>query len=211
MTTRVALLALLLSASWSTRAEEPSPPAPEATTAAPGTETAPPPGILTKAPVLKRFVEATYPPEAEAARLEGAVLLEIEIGVDGKVANPRVVEPAGHGFDESALAAVAQFEFEPAEIDQKPAAVRVTYRYEFVYRPPPAPEKPAVAERPHVIVLEGTVLERGTRIPLLDAVVTVEREGEKRDWEPFHRPGFDQLTESMSVVVWHGLLRSPQL
>ena len=28
----------------------------------------------------------------------------------------------------------------------------------------------------------------------------VEREGEKRDWEPFHRPGFDQLTESMSVI-----------
>ena len=28
----------------------------------------------------------------------------------------------------------------------------------------------------------------------------VPREGEKRDWEPFHRPGFDHLAESMSVI-----------
>lgn len=173
-----AAIGLLLAATTALAqpAPEPEPPkdaiAPEASAPAPA-----PTGVLTRPPALKRFVEAPYPPDAAAAKLEGVVVLEIEIGADGKVSSPRVTEPAGHGFDEAALAAVAQFEFEPAEIDHAPAAVRVAYRYEFVYKPPPEPEKPASAEQPHVVVFEGTLLERGTRVPLAGAAVIAERDG----------------------------------
>lgn len=134
-----------------------------------------PQGVLTKMPVLRHFVEAPYPPDAEAQRIEGAVLLEIDIGADGKVSRAVVVEPAGHRFDESAVEAVQQFEFEPAEIDHQPAPVRLTYRYEFVLRPPtPAPQEAAEAG-PGVVVFDGRVLEKGTRMPQRGATVYATR------------------------------------
>src|SRR4051812_36174695 len=73
--------------------------------------------VLTKAPTLTRFVEAAYPAQAQAEGLTGAVKLQVTIGADGKVADAKVSEPAGHGFDEAALAAVQQFEFSAAEVD----------------------------------------------------------------------------------------------
>ena len=123
---------------------------------------------LTKPPVLERFVEAEYPPEARASRLEGRVLLEVDISVSGEVTRAVVVGPAGHGFDEAALAAVRQFRFTPAEVDGKPSPVRITYAYDFVLAAP-ATEKP----RQGPVNFSGTVLERGTRRPLVGAEVAL--------------------------------------
>ena len=61
---------------------------------------------LTRAPELQQFVQADYPPEAEAAGLTGSVLLEVDIGADGSVLDARVIGPAGNGFDEAAVEAV---------------------------------------------------------------------------------------------------------
>lgn len=133
-----------------------------------------PANVLTKAPVLKRFVEATYPPSAESLQLAGTVVLEIDIGANGLVSAARVVQPAGHGFDEAAALAVRQFVFEPAEIDHRPAPVRVTYRYEFVWKEPALEVKPSA---PGPVTLEGVALERGTRQPIAEGLVVAEREG----------------------------------
>src|SRR5262245_54171288 len=75
-----------------------------------------PTGVLTKPPVLKRQVEAPYPPDAAAQQLEGTVVMFVDISETGAVTNVEVTQPAGHGFDEAAVAAVKQFEFEPAEV-----------------------------------------------------------------------------------------------
>jgi len=77
-------------------------PVPEAQPQAPASPAAP---ALTRAPTLERFVEASYPPEAEAQKVEGRVVLSIDISATGEVTRAEVVEPAGHGFDEAALAA----------------------------------------------------------------------------------------------------------
>jgi TonB family protein len=132
----------------------------------------PPPsgGTLTRPPELVEFVPAEYPPDAEAAGVEGSVVLSIVIGEDGEVRQATVVDPGPHaGFAPAALHAVQQFRFRPAEIDGAPAAVEIEYRYAFVLRKAPSP--PAEAE----IVLEGRVLERGTRSPVAGA--TVEAQG----------------------------------
>jgi TonB family protein len=130
-----------------------------------------PPGALTRAPELVEFVPAEYPPDAEAAGVEGAVVLSIVIGEDGEVRQAEVVEPGPHpGFGPAALHAVQQFRFTPAEIDGVPAAVEISYRYEFVLRkaePSPPPDAP--------IVLEGRIVERGTRAAVAGA--TVEAQG----------------------------------
>jgi len=126
-----------------------------------------PRGTLTRPPELESFVAAEYPPDAQAAGVEGAVTLAIVIGEDGSVERAVVVDPGPHpAFAAAALHAVQQFRFRPAEIDGKPAAVEIEYRYEFVLRraPPAAP-----AEAP--VALEGRVVERGTRSPVSGATV----------------------------------------
>ena len=114
-----------------TPAPEPPPPGDGTETQAPQTSGP----TLTRPPEVERFVEAAYPPEAEARKLEGRVVLSIDISATGEVTRAEVVEPAGHGFDEAALAAIRQFRFVPAELDGKPSAVRITYAYDFVLRP----------------------------------------------------------------------------
>ncbi len=151
-------------------AQAPAPP-PQATGSAPAAEAGKPAGpTLTRAPTLERFVEAPYPPEAEAQKLEGRVVLSIDLSATGEVTRAEVVEPAGHGFDEAALDAVRQFRFTPAEIDGKPSPVRITYAYDFVLRPAAAA---AQVKQEGPVNLTGRVLERGNRKPLAGAEVAL--------------------------------------
>ncbi len=128
---------------------------------------APATGVLTRAPELEAFVPAEYPPDAAAAGVEGSVVLTLVIGEDGEVRSAVVVDPGPHpGFAAAALHAVQQFRFRPAEIDGRPTAVEIEYRYDFVLR---REAPPAQAEAP--VVLEGRVVERGTRTPVAGAAV----------------------------------------
>jgi len=129
---------------------------------------------LTRPPAVERFVEAAYPPEAEAQTLEGRVLLSIDISATGEVTRAEVVEPAGHGFDEAALAAIRQFRFTPAEIDGKPSPVRITYAYDFVLRPA---STAAQVQQEGPVNFSGEVLERGNRTPLAGAEVALPAQG----------------------------------
>src|SRR5512140_2490461 len=89
-----------------------------ASTEPPAAAPPPPAGALTRSPELVEFVPAEYPPDAEAAGIQGSVVLAIVIGEDGAVEQAQVVEPGPHpGFAPAALHAVAQFRFRPAEID----------------------------------------------------------------------------------------------
>ncbi|WP_163989964.1 TonB-dependent receptor [Pyxidicoccus caerfyrddinensis] len=134
-----------------------------------------PTGVLTKPPALLRQVEAPYPPDAAAQQLEGTVVMFIDISETGAVTNVEVTQPAGHGFDEAAVEAVKQFQFEPAEVDNVPAPVRIQYAYQFVFRPAPPPEAAdggaATPEGP--VNFSGQALERGTRKPLNGAEVVL--------------------------------------
>jgi TonB family protein len=130
-----------------------------------------PPGTVTRPPELVESVPAEYPPDAEAAGVEGEVILSIVIGEDGEVRQAEVIDPGPHpGFGPAALHAVQQFRFTPAELDGVPTAVEISFRIRFVLRKvaPPAP-----ADAP--IALEGRIVERGTRSPVVGA--TVEAQG----------------------------------
>jgi TonB family protein len=140
-------------------------------TSAPPAETPAPAGVLTKAPELLQFIEAAYPKDAEGKRLEGAVGLLVDIDESGAVSKVEVAESAGNGFDEAAVAAVKQFRFSPAEIDHKPSAVRISYRYSFVLAPEPAPEKNA---RESLVNFRGRLLTRGSREVVRNASVAVD-------------------------------------
>jgi TonB family protein len=140
--------------------------------AGPPADAAPAPGEpAVKLPALKHFVPAVYPPDAEAAGIVGSVMLSIVIDVTGKVGEVKVLDPGPHpGFAPAAVAAVKQFGFSPAEIAGKPAAVEISYRYEFVLKRAPPP--PVPKDKP--LALEGRIIERGTRSPVVAASIDAE-------------------------------------
>ena len=96
-----------------------------------GQPTEAPPTPVVVAPRLVEFVEATYPPEAEAAGLEATVELILTIAIDGAVVEAEVATRVGNGFDEAALEAARRFRFTPATRDGVPTAARIRYRYVF--------------------------------------------------------------------------------
>jgi TonB family protein len=126
-------------------------------------------GVLTRAPAVVTPATPEYPPDAKAAGISGEVTLELDVSATGEVMAARVSKPAGHGFDEAAVAAARALRFSPAEIDGKAAAVTLEYRFRFDAPPPAPPPSPAAA----AAVLRGVVLERGTREPLGGVAISV--------------------------------------
>lgn len=119
---------------------------------------------VTKPPKLTKFVPAVYPPDKHAAGVQASVVLSVEIDETGKVGAVEVVQPAAPDFDAAAVAAVKQFEFEPAEIDGVPAPVKITYKYDFVVKVETVSLGPQVN-------FEGVVLERFKKKPLKGVTV----------------------------------------
>jgi len=116
-------------------------------------------------PELTERVAATYPKEALDAGLSGTVVLEFDVDELGGVGNVTVKTPAGHGFDQAAVAAVRKFVFKPARAaDGTPVAAHVTYAYKFVLKTVERPIEPARLEE--VVRFKGGAYLRGTRTPL---------------------------------------------
>ena len=141
---------------------------------------------LTKAPQIKQSVEPVYPADALAARISADVTMAVDIDATGKVSKVEITKPAGEGFDEAAREAVTQFLFSPAEIDGKPAPIRIEYTLHFVPKvaespdagapdaePPEAGPPPPPPPPPDVVVAKGRMRESGTRDPISGAEVVI--------------------------------------
>src|SRR5207302_2399955 len=122
---------------------------------------------LTRAPSLLEFHPADYPPDRLARGEEADVACLVDIDADGRVTAVAVDRSAAPDFDAAAVAAIRAFRFSPAEIDGKPAPVRIRYVYHFTIQRQPAP--PAETAKPGT--LRGKVLEAGTRRPVAGADV----------------------------------------
>lgn len=129
--------------------------------------------VLTKPPALLEFVQADYPPEAAQAGKTASVRLLVTIAADGRVAEAKVIEPVGDGFDEAALAAVKKFTFSPAEVDNVPAPVAIEYVYNFVLQTVDAgvPDADAGVPAPKPATLKGRLVARGARTAIVGGIV----------------------------------------
>lgn len=205
---RLAALALLLVAA-PVAAQEIAPPRP--TEAPADTIDA---SKLSKAPVQTKFVEAEYPAAAREKGIEADVVLLLDLDEQGKVTAVGVAEPAQPpdlGFDEAAMVAAQSWEFSPAEVDGKPIAVQISYRYRFTLKaaapapaaPPTGGAAPAPAAAPPprtpVVNFAGTLVERGTRLPMSGVVVTVFRDDGE---QPI---GFEASTDEAGEFVFYDL------
>lgn len=113
---------------------------------------------LTKAPALLKFVEAPYPQVEPKPTADVGVTLSILIEPTGKVGDVSVLASGGPQFDAAAIEAAKAFEFSGAEVDGKPAAIRIEYRYVFTMR-----QEQVV---PTTGVLAGTVRDADTKAPV---------------------------------------------
>ena len=101
--------------------------------AAPPQEEGPAPGAYVyrdDEPVLVKPVAPKYPDLARASGIEGKVVLNVLVGVDGKVQNV-VVQQGVPVLNEAAIEAVRQYLFKPALANNKPVAVWVAVPISF--------------------------------------------------------------------------------
>ena len=82
-------------------------------------------------PRVIRKVEPSYTDEAKEAKLQGTVMLSVEVTEDGILHNIRVLESLGMGLDERAIEAASQWRFAPATKCDKPVSVPAQIQVSF--------------------------------------------------------------------------------
>jgi TonB family protein len=131
-------------------------------------------GSEVPAPKRTKFVSPQYPADAQARGLRGIVILELIIDTEGKVAAASVTRSVPP-FDEAALVAARQWEYEVTRVDGKPVTVRLSVPITFTMPVPRVskqegipeliqgvnPAIPAGAQQPASVVAELTLEPTG--------------------------------------------------
>ena len=87
-------------------------------------------GGLIRPPKKLRDVRPVYPAIAQQARVQGMVIIEAVIGIDGRVEGTNVLR--GHPLlDDAAVAAVRQWTFTPTLLNNQPVPVVMTVTVDF--------------------------------------------------------------------------------
>jgi protein TonB len=83
------------------------------------------------APVVLYKTEPAYSDEARRAKLQGTVVLLIDVDVHGQPQNIRIVRSLGSGLDERAEEAVKSWKFKPGYRDGRPVATTAMIEVNF--------------------------------------------------------------------------------
>ncbi len=136
-------------------AQEPSPSAPPAPAALPAAPAASPAAPAADAPRVAgrdvpwpkrtKSVTPSYPPAAQAVGQRGIVIVQLLVGPDGKVVSADVVRSVPP-FDDAALTAVRQWEYEVTRVDGRPVLVQLTIPITFALRLPDISREPGIPE-----------------------------------------------------------------
>ena len=102
-------------------------------------------GVDVPAPKRTKSVPPHYPPEAQALGMRGIVILELVVGPDGKVVSARVTRSVPP-FDEAALSAAREWEYEITKVDGKPVSVILTVPIEFKMKLPEMSREEGIPE-----------------------------------------------------------------
>jgi protein TonB len=81
-------------------------------------------------PERLKYVPPVYPPVAQAARVQGVVIVEIVIGTDGRVQDAKILRSIPL-LDEAALDAVRQWEYSVTQLNGTPVRVIMTATVNF--------------------------------------------------------------------------------
>lgn len=135
-------------------------------------------------PVLlppKAITETTvaYPEDAPPHSQPVLVRVKLRVTVAGQVGKVELLTPPQAVFDDAVVRAAEKFTFSPATYGGKPVPVEITFSHTFL--PPPPPPVVVDGGPPLVSVLRGKLVEKGTRVPVLGATVSVLVDGRHYD------------------------------
>jgi protein TonB len=88
-----------------------------------------------KVPTKVKDVRPLYPPAAQNAGIQGVVILEATIDVDGRVGDAKVLRSIPE-LDQAAVEAVRQWEFTPTEVNGVRVPVIMTVTVNFSLQRP---------------------------------------------------------------------------
>jgi TonB family protein len=75
--------------------------------------------------------EPSYTEEARAAKIQGAVVLNVVVGEDGSPRQVSVLRSLDPGLDQKAVETVSSWKFRPGMKDGKPVAVQAQIEVNF--------------------------------------------------------------------------------
>ena len=129
----------------------------------------------------KALTETTvaYPENAPAHTVPVLVRVKLRVTADGHVGKVDLLTPPQAVFDDAVVRAAEKFTFRPATYGGKPVPVEITFSHTFL--PPPPPPMVVDGGPPLVSVLRGKLVEKGTRVPVLGATVSVLVDGRHYD------------------------------
>lgn len=87
-------------------------------------------GIVSE-PLLVADSMPEYTEPARRARIQGMVLLEVDVDAEGRVAEVTPIKSLPHGLTEQAVRAVKRFRYQPAEHHGQPVPARVEVAIRF--------------------------------------------------------------------------------
>jgi TonB family protein len=82
-------------------------------------------------PSLVNRVEPQYTEEAKQAKIEGTVVVGLEVNSEGRAQNIYIIRSLDNGLDENAIAAIKEWTFKPGEKDGNPVTVAATIEVNF--------------------------------------------------------------------------------
>lgn len=123
-----------------------------AETAAPGSGTK----RKVQAPVATRMVSPIHPPQLKKDLINGEVVLECLVDVDGRAQEIKVIQESHPGFAAAAEEALQLWEFNPGTVNGQPAPVRI--RVPFDFRLSPDEVLSTIAGRPVYEEIKETVI-----------------------------------------------------
>ncbi|ADQ14783.1 energy transducer TonB [Halanaerobium hydrogeniformans] len=83
-------------------------------------------------PSIRNHRAPEYPPQMRRRNIEGRVILSLKIDQDGKTSEFEIHDSSGYdAFDQAALSAVKEWEFEAAKLDDQFVSVRITLPIRF--------------------------------------------------------------------------------
>jgi TonB family protein len=132
-------------------------------------------GSEVPAPKRTRFVLPQYPADAQARGLRGIVIIELIIDTEGKVASATVTRSVPP-FDDAALVAARQWEYEVTRVDGKPVPVRLSVPITFTMPVPRVSKQEGI---PELVQGVNPVIPAGAQQPAsVVAEVTLEPSGQ---------------------------------
>lgn len=85
--------------------------------------------------IILKSVFPEYPKDALAAGIEGVVAIEFTVNTNGRVDEPKIVQPSIDSLNQASIRAIKKWQFEPILNNGKPVKAKLRHSFKFLIYP----------------------------------------------------------------------------